>query len=454
MAPLHADLSRLRALAHSTVGDWVTARRVLEQDVVPYLASLRKGNLALYYVLDAALKFEEGDIAGAGVSYAKGIQIATDYGVHLAVVGTTTGWLDLLVAQDRFEQWEQESARFKAKTEDVTWPSIEMGLLLNRAYCEYRRGNRERFAEVLGDALRFGRALNLAVRAPGFASIFALVFAEALQRNIEPEYVLRLIRQRNLKSPHADLEAWPWPLKVYGLGGLSVQTEDGNSIAKSHHKLLEVLKALIALCRKGINAQDLADALWPDAEGDTAQNTLQVSIHRLRKLLGRDDALLLSDGKLCINDDVCWIDAHAFERKVERLKEMKARDSEYETLAQAALKLYAGHLLAMEKEQPWMLTPRDRLRRIWLGLVKDLGQIYEQRADWSRASAIYQHALDIDCASEEIYRRLMVCQQQSGERSEALKTYARCKEQLGLLLNAKPSIDTDRLYQALKDEAH
>ena len=133
MAPLHADLSRLRALAHSTVGDWVTARRVLEQDVVPYLASLRKGNLALYYVLDAALKFEEGDIAGAGVSYAKGIQIATDYGVHLAVVGTTTGWLDLLVAQDRFEQWEQESARFKAKTEDVTWPSIEMGLLLNRA---------------------------------------------------------------------------------------------------------------------------------------------------------------------------------------------------------------------------------------------------------------------------------------------------------------------------------
>jgi LuxR family maltose regulon positive regulatory protein len=57
-----------------------------------------------------------------------------------------------------------------------------------------------------------------------------------------------------------------------------------------------------------VGSETLAEWLWPDADGDTAAASFKVSLHRLRKLLGRDDAVLLHDGKVSLNERMCWLD--------------------------------------------------------------------------------------------------------------------------------------------------
>ena len=42
--------------------------------------------------------------------------------------------------------------------------------------------------------------------------------AFALERDIETEYVQRLIARRGLQRPAPDIANWPWPLRVFTLG--------------------------------------------------------------------------------------------------------------------------------------------------------------------------------------------------------------------------------------------
>jgi hypothetical protein len=78
---------------------------------------------------------------------------------------------------------------------------------------------------------------------------------------------------------------------------------------KPPHRLLELLKALVAFGSDGVEQAELADTLWPQAEGDRARNALIVNLSRLRTLLGRDDTVLLHDGRVVLNRHCCWIDA-------------------------------------------------------------------------------------------------------------------------------------------------
>ena len=74
---------------------------------------------------------------------------------------------------------------------------------------------------------------------------------------------------------------------------------------------------------------------------------------------------------------------------------------------------------------------------------------YERQGEWAKASELYQRALDIDPLAEEIYRRLMIGQKETGERTDALTTYQRCRQQLDAALGVRPSAETERLYKSL-----
>jgi LuxR family maltose regulon positive regulatory protein len=277
------------------------------------------------------------------------------------------------------------------------------------------------------------------------------LFAVALSEGVGSDWLPAYIRQRRMRCPAPDLEAWPWPVKLRCLGAFVLEL-DGAPLAggsKPQHKLLDLLKALVAHGSEGVSAQNLADALWPDSEGDTAHKTLQVSLYRLRKLLARDDAIQVQDGKVRLNCLVCWVDAWAFEDKAERARALGPDDAQFEPVAEGALKLYGGHLLCREKEQPWMLAPREALRRRWLEAVKVLGDYRARRGDWNRAAEVYQHALIIDPLAEELYRRLMVALGECGRRAEAASTYARCREQLSAVLGVTPSAETERVYRTV-----
>jgi len=249
--------------------------------------------------------------------------------------------------------------------------------------------------------------------------------------------------------------ARPAPIRINALGGFEL-TIDGVAFAsgtKPQRRPLDLLKVLLVTNGSSAGVAELADKLWPDSDGDTARNSLQVAVHRLRRLLGRDAAVVVQDRKVCLDHELCAVDLWTFEHDAQHLIYTYPEASSFAAKAAEILRLYRGHLFAHEADQAWMLAPRERLRRLWLGLVRRLGDHHELHGECDRACELYQRAVDLDPLAEEVYRRLMRCQQRAGESAEAIHTYRRCREQLVTVLGVAPSAETERLYHTLRSAA-
>lgn len=294
-------------------------------------------------------------------------------------------------------------------------------------------------ADALGDpradalvaaAIRVGARHGYANCHPCWdAGTMARLMRRALEQTVERDYVTRLIRLRGLLPESPEADAWPWAIRVHTLGRFSVVI-DGVPLVfhgKAQRRPMDLLKIVIAFGGRDIGLTALMASLWPDAEGDAARKSFDVALLRLRRLLGRDDAILLGNGKLSLNNRICWVDLWALERLLgsadaRQTTAQKARH------ARAALDRYRGAFLEREDTQPWMLPPRGRVATRVLRLVLEAGRLLEEEALWSPAAELYERMLDVHPQSDELYRRLMVCHTREGNRAEARAVFERCRK--------------------------
>jgi DNA-binding SARP family transcriptional activator len=273
--------------------------------------------------------------------------------------------------------------------------------------------------------------------------------AEALDAGIERETVVRLIRARELQAPSPDIAAWPWPIRIHALGRfeVAVNGEVLHHSRKAPRRALDLLTALVALGVEGVTRDAIAAALWPDSEGDAAHDALDITLHRLRKLIGRDDAVLLSHGILHLNPGIAWTDAYAFERLAGRAN---GEHGAFEiTAAERALALYTGPLLHKREDAAWLLPARERLRSRYVRLATRAAQHFEHAGRPDRTVEIYTSALEAEPLTEEFYRRLMACLAAQDRRAEALDVYRRCRHMLSVVLDVAPSRETEALHQSI-----
>ena len=69
--------------------------------------------------------------------------------------------------------------------------------------------------------------------------------------------------------------------------------------------------------------------------------------------------------------------------------------------------------------------------------------------DFTDGMALHAAKLIWDNLAESVYRRLMVCQRESGDPAGALTTYRRCRELLSIVLSRPPSPETEAIRQTL-----
>src|SRR6185436_16224990 len=84
---------------------------------------------------------------------------------------------------------------------------------------------------------------------------------------------------------------------------------------KIPRKTLALLKALVAYGGQEVSEQLLCDSLWSDEEADAARQALGITVVRLRKLLGRNEAVVQLGGKISLDQASCWVDAWRFEQR-------------------------------------------------------------------------------------------------------------------------------------------
>jgi LuxR family maltose regulon positive regulatory protein len=287
----------------------------------------------------------------------------------------------------------------------------------------------------------------------------AKVCVRALEADIEVEYARDLVRRRRL-SPAGAAPApggWPWAFRVSTLGSFALlrHGEPMAASGKAQRRPLELLKVLISLGGEGVGEELITDAIWPRIPGDSAHRSFTSALHRLRKLLGEDKALVLHEGKLSLDRRYVWTDVWAFEAQASELEGALAQSTtpvDAAVVTQAAqrlLDLYRGPFLATEADAPWTLPRRERLRSQFARSMTELGRYWESRGEPQRAIEGYERCLELDPLAESFYRQLMICLHRLDRPAEALEIFQRCRKALQAGLGAQPSAETNALYEKL-----
>ncbi len=391
---------------------------------------------------------------------AKAVQLAEETGILLPeAIGRVVLALSMCEAGDLLEAGLQlERIRSIAARTGSTY--LEYLYHTAQAHFSFRRDDRDQALEALRRAMELGSR-------KGYTSVatflrpdsMSRLCAEALKAGIEVEYVREIIRRLHLVPVGAskDLECWPWPIRICTLGRFALFSHGEIAVGsgKTQKKPLLLLKALIALGGRDIREEDLADTLWPQAEGDSGHNVFTTTLFRLRKMLGNDRAILLMNGRVSINDQICWMDVWAFERLCKQAESLTERTpggthpTEFRQIAAKAACLYTGQFLQTDPDKAWAITTRERLKGRYLRLISHMALLCEQAGEYEESAGYYHKGLESDPLAEELYQGLMASCIRLGRHAEALTAYRRCRAVLKAELGIAPSPGTE----ALREEA-
>ncbi|MFO1326662.1 MAG: winged helix-turn-helix domain-containing protein [Rubrivivax sp.] len=181
----------------------------------------------------------------------------------------------------------------------------------------------------------------------------ARVVALGLSLGLHRETLLALVRERGLRPPAEADASWPWALRIRLFDGPRVEglvPGPTDARQKGESKPMQILQYLAAHAPAAVPAQRLADALWPDAEGDKAMRSLDVALTRLRPLLPDATLVQRNEGRIGLDPARVWCDAAAALELCRQLRSAAADDAEQARCALALLDLCRGALLPDARE--------------------------------------------------------------------------------------------------------
>jgi len=394
-----------------------------------------------------------GDFTGAVRHTRWATDLAVKAGAHQPEIVFRLGLAHALFDAGNYDAAREENDEARAKARAASFPMHVFECAMFDARLALARGD-----ELAGTA-RLREAFSLADRSDvtGWRPFWrrdawARLHAAALERGVLPEVVRRRIREENLAryGPESYLESWPWRVRIRVLGRFSVLRGDKPLAAAGRGaKPLDLLKALVALGGRGVGEAELAEMLWPNADGDRAHSSLKVNVHRLRRLLG-EECIVWGNGLLSLAARHAWVDAWALERALGALESALAarQEAPVAALAAAAVALNRGAYLRADTN-PWTLGARERLRAKFLRIVGNAAEALVSAGNAAEAMRCYEKSLEVDPAAERFYQGLMRCHLDLGERADGLAVYQRCRETLARELALSPSPKTEALRTSL-----
>ncbi len=372
---------------------------------------------------------------------------------EIAPVITTMGTI-----QTALGRYDEAVAAFTRVVDLERGAQLTIGQLhlhLVNALADLRDGANDEAAAELKVAFTLARSIDHMHFFRSLPEVAARICGAALDLDADATFACKVIAARRLPCPDPGIARWPWPLRVRLLGDMTIE-RDGAAFKparKAPKRLIDLIRLIAAWGGRRVDAARVAAALWPDAEGDEARDSLKAMLHRARTLLGAD-AMQVRDGQISFNESAAWLDTWAFEHVTARVESLlgasgsraeRVEDGELARRALQLLALYRGHFLGEGEVPAWALPMRDRLRARFVRSVELLGQRLERLGRFEAAIHLYRAALEQDNLAEELYQHLIECYLARGELSQALGAYRRCRELLSIVLGLRPSARTEAL---------
>jgi DNA-binding SARP family transcriptional activator len=245
-------------------------------------------------------------------------------------------------------------------------------------------------------------------------------------------------------------------LRVLALGPLQVFV-DGElveSMAWGSARPRELLVFLL-MHPEGRTKEQVGLAFWPDASAAQLRNSFHVTLHRLRKALGTPEWITLVQDRYRIDPAVIEeFDVMAFEREVaDARRSLKRQEEGASAKLEQALARFRGDFLDGEPVGDWHLEHRDRLQRVFVDALMELGARFVAEDRHAKAAEVYRRVLARDELHEEALLALMKAHVAVGERSQALRVYRRFADRMREELDAEPDEETTEFFERLQQGA-
>ena len=436
-----------------SINDHALTQKLL-QDLSHNLEQARPLDAGFYHWCIAWESLRRGDIA-----------VASEHAAKVeAMAGMAIGWMqgliwdinaDVLVEEGKYGEARAYLTRLYDVARCTQSHLLRIMAIIIETRLSLKEGNEAQAIDLLSHAFLLAKQQGcfnfFGWRGPVMTRLCIL----SLEHNIEVEYAQALIKRRRLLPPEGFVcERWPYPIKIYTLGrfGLLIDDKPIQSSKKAQKKPLEMLKAIISLGGREVKEEEITDLLWPDAEGDAGHKTFEITLIRLRRLLGNAQAIRLHEGLVTLVHSSCFVDVWKFERLISEADALWNENKQTEAiqLSEKAINIYKGNYLK-EDRQPYTLSLRERLKGRFVRSLIRTGRYWEDTGDIKKAAELYQKGIEVDNLCEEIYQQLILCYQRLGLRAEAMAAYNRCRNAMSAFLNSDPSVKTKEIYQRIVD---
>lgn len=222
-------------------------------------------------------------------------------------------------------------------------------------------------------------------------------------------------------------------------------------------RVQELFCYLLLNRRRPHRREALIEILWGEDTPRQAKKYLRQLLWQLRSALPEEDpagdpCLLTVDEewiRICPQANLA-LDVHEFEQAFRLTRDVDGAElhpTQAEAL-QKGVQLYAGDLLE-GWYQDWCVFERERLQNIYLMVLDKLMAYAEAHGQYEAGVQYGVRALRCDRAHEITYQRLMRLRYLAGDRSGALRYYARCVEALLEELDVEPTARTKALYMEI-----
>jgi TolB-like protein len=205
-----------------------------------------------------------------------------------------------------------------------------------------------------------------------------------------------------------------------------------------------LLLAYLALNAGRSQARDrLAGLLWGDRAEMQARDSLKQALAGIRQAFRQAglDPVHADRESVTLQPDGIEVDAVEF-----------ARLATEATAPDRAAHLYRGDLLdgingVTAEFEAWLRPQRERLGDLAVRVLEQLAIASAANGVSDETFRLGRHLLARDRLREPVYRALMRLHARKGERTDALKIYAACREALKQDLGVAPDAKTEELYR-------
>ncbi len=247
-------------------------------------------------------------------------------------------------------------------------------------------------------------------------------------------------------------------IKVRLFGKFTVEQNGNHVQGMEAHKVQELFCYLLIHYNRPQSREALSELLWVDQPSAKSKKNLRQTLWRLQSALdvlqSKCQALLTDEDWVQINAEAgCWVDSVDLEKAYNHFNHRRARELNPDDFTQLenSVALYRGELLE-GWYQDWCIFERERFQSMYTTLMDKLIQYCEINRLFDAGIAYGAEILRRDRAYERTHRQMMRLYYMAGDRTQALRQYARCVAALEEELGVTPSERTTSLYEQIRTD--